>query len=798
MVSFPSRCAALAFLTAFVTLAAQILIHRMVSIKLVNNYAFLVISLTLLGFAHSGVILTPLLERFEQRFGDAISFCTSGFGVAMVLTSALFYRAGIDWLHPFSRTEFVASFWRFIPLALLYAVPFVFTGLILGALLSLPTLKAPRIYCYDLVGSALGALAALPLITQVGVETSVMLLCLFLLVGGLALVRPDSGAGWSALVCGLLLTGFALAKPNAIFAMNYAQGTILGRAQIPDNGFELEHLAWDPLARIEVTRVPVPEPKSFAYPAFIGGNEKFRQGFQRIITQNNTAFTFAYRYSGEPESLKGIEETIYAAAYVASDVAEPKVLVIGVGGGFDLLNALYFGAREVTGVEVNPATIKILKRDLRDYFRGWVEDPRVRLVLGEGRYFLTSTEERYDVLQLSGVDSASGTPAAAHVFSENFLYTEEAFDEHLSRLTDDGVLNMMRLEWSPPREMLRALATAVGALRRRGVKQPAQHIAIITTIEGNFTALLVKLKPFDEAAVERLREWTEANPYFSLSAVPGEKPDQSNAYRHFLSLGDPLLEKAFLASYPFDIRPVTDDRPFFFRFSYWWHLTSSNPLAASTIPVLELSVLLLLLTCLLAVALCVYLPLKLLSEPVAIPWRYTVYFGAIALGYLAAEIGFIQKFSLFLGHPYYALSVVLAGLLFFTGIGSLLSERWASTPAALLKVSLLLAVVLALLSLATSGWLTANLTLPFAARCLIVMMMLAPVGMLMGTFMPSGLELLKAEQPALAPWGWGINGIFSVLAPIVGIAIATTYGTTVLLLAAIPIYLLGAAALQGR
>jgi spermidine synthase len=135
------------------------------------------------------------------------------------------------------------------------------------------------------------------------------------------------------------------------------------------------------------------------------------------------------------------------------------VVAIGVGGGFDLLTALYFDASEVTGVEVNGATLDILRRVYRDYTKHWVTDPRVTLVEDDGRHFLAASDRAYDVIQLSGVDSYSGTPGAAHVFSENYLYTAEAFDLYLSRLSDEGIVNMMRLEWKPPREMLRALVT---------------------------------------------------------------------------------------------------------------------------------------------------------------------------------------------------------------------------------------------------------------------------------------------------------------------------------------------------
>src|SRR5262249_46160521 len=163
-------------------------------------------------------------------------------------------------------------------------------------------------------------------------------------------------------------------------------------------------------------------------------------------------------------------------------------------------------------------------------------------------------------------DSASGTPAAAHVFSESYLYTREAFDLYLNRLRPDGVLCMMRLEWNPPREMLRALVTAKEALRRDGVDRPEEHLVTVGSTAGDFPALLVKRRPFTPEELDHLRAWSSPSPYFRISAAPGEGAIDPNVYQSFVSLPDARSESAWVARYPFDVRPVDDDRPFFFRY----------------------------------------------------------------------------------------------------------------------------------------------------------------------------------------------------------------------------------------
>lgn len=784
-----ARAAGLAFLTAAVTLFTQVLVHRMVSAKLLNNYAFLVISLTMLGFAFSGVLLTRWLPGFLSRLEESLAVCAALFVLSLLGGASIFYHADID-LAARYRPEFVLSFLRSIPFSLLFAVPFAFCGLILGALLSAPDLPTRRIYFFDLVGSALGAFGVIPAISHLGVETSALAACTAMLVGTLALAWPRrTGPRLLAAAAALAIVVCAAAK-GPVFDMSYPAWTTLGWVGRLENPYGIEHIVWDPVARIEVSRIAKAE--TLNYPCLIGENRAFHERFKRLLTQNNYAFTYAVDYDGTRESLTGIEETIYSAAYHATSVPRPRVAVVGVGGGFDVLNALYFDAARVTGIEINGATVGILTGTYRDYFRKWIEDPRVRLVLAEGRHYLSTTDERFDVLQLSGVDSYSGTAAAAHVFSENYLYTAEAFDLYLSRLTDEGILNMMRLEFSPPREMLRALVTAVGALRRAGVARPAEHILTLTSTEENFTALLVKKTPFTVVELKRVEDWASKSRLFSVSAARGPRPGRDNNYQRFLNLGDPRREAAFVASAPFDISPVDDNRPFFFKYSFWWHIFPSDPVVWASTPAMEYSVILLLAAIGLAALVCIYLPLRyLMGRRVRTPeaWRYGVFFAGTGVGYLAIEIALLQKFGLFLGHPNYALSVVLAALLFASGVGSLFSGAIVKALGQVRFVSYVLAVVV----LAEHGLALPRLPgligLPFGVRAAIVSALVAPIGVCLGTFVPSALERLKPSAPAYVPWAWGINGIFSVLAPVLSVGFSVTWGINALLLAALPVYL---------
>jgi len=278
----------------------------------------------------------------------------------------------------------------------------------------------------------------------------------------------------------------------------------------------------------------------------------------------------------------------------------------------------------------------------------------------------------------TGVDSYSGTAGATHVFAESYLYTEQAFDVYLAHLSPQGILNMMRMEWLPPREMLRALVSAVAALRRAGVAHPAEHIMMVTATRGNFTAMLVKKTPFTPDEQDRVARWAGRSPFFFLSASPGTNARGSNLYQQFLQAGDYRRERLLAAGYPFDIEPVPDDRPFFFKFSRWTHVFSDQPVVKASVPVLEYSLIALTILIGVAAVAVVALPLlflehRALRAPHA--GRYAVYFAGIGIGYMAVEMAFLQEFGLFLGHPNYAVSVVLAALLFSSGLGALAAER---------------------------------------------------------------------------------------------------------------------------
>jgi hypothetical protein len=293
--------------------------------------------------------------------------------------------------------------------------------------------------------------------------------------------------------------------------------------------------------------------------------------------------------------------------------------------------------------------------------------------------------------------------------------------------------------------------------------------------------------------VQRLDAWAQAGSLFTVTAAPDRNQARNSMYAAYLSLAEPRREAAFELVYPFDVKPTTDNKPFFFRYSYWSHLWSRDPMIrVSSIPVMEYSVLLLLALVGVVATACTLLPLRFLAaDGLRAPHaaRWVLYFAGTGVGYMAVEIAFLQKFGHFLGHPNYALSVVLAVLLLASGLGSMASAAIVGALGQLRFTTYVLTALLiaeyALVLPRLAGW----IGLPFGVRCAVVAALVFPVGLCLGVFTPVALDRLKAEGAAFAPWAWGINGIFSVMAPVAAVGLSISWGINALLLSAIPVYL---------
>jgi hypothetical protein len=443
----------------------------------------------------------------------------------------------------------------------------------------------------------------------------------------------------------------------------------------------------------------------------------------------------------------------------------------------------------VDGVEINPIIARDVMADrFRDYSGSIYANPKVAIHVDDGRSFVRRSQEQYDVIQASLVDTWAATAAGAYTLTENSLYTTEAFGEYVDHLSDTGVLTITRWVF----DGLRLVTLAQEALDARGL-DPAQHLAIVQL--DRVATFLLKKTPFTQADTDRLM--TLANDMgFTVLYAPGAAATVQSDYRDLILAEN---REAFVAGYRLDIAATTDDRPFFFHttrlrdqldVAFGRSMLFGNGLSA-LLTLMGISAVL--------VVVFILLPLLLGGPSTALGaggrpapgWgRWLLYFGALGAGFMLLEVALLQRFVLLLGHPVYSLTVTLFSLLLGTGLGSLLSRR---VPAAQVRTRAITALAaaagVALLTTVALPWIIdAAMPLPLWLRVLVAVGILVPTGVLLGIPLPSGMRLLAARRPEIIPWGWGMNGAFSVVGATVAVFVAMNWGFSATLSIAALVY----------
>jgi spermidine synthase len=512
------------------------------------------------------------------------------------------------------------------------------------------------------------------------------------------------------------------------------------------------------------------------------------------------------RFAGDLKPLDYLDQETVALPFHLLD--RPTVLVLGAGGGADVLQALYHRALRIDVVELNPQMVDLVRREFGQFTGHIYERPEVTLHLAEARSFVEASARRWDLIQLALLDSYAMSAAGVQALNESPLYTIEALEAYLEHLTPGGVLAITRWLGNPPRDMLKLLVTAITALEARAGTSlgGTEHGRRLVLLHGwNTATLLVKNSSFTQAEIDAVRSFA-AQRQFDLAWYPGIGGNETNRYNRMAkpTLFDAAVallgpgRQEFLANYRFDIRPATDDRPFFFRFFKWNLLPELMALHGRGglvfVDTGYLVVILALLQAVVASVVLILLPLIGLQSDArrAVPGRLRVvaYFLSIGFAFLFIEVAFIHRFSLFLGHPLAAIAVTLAGFLVSAGLGSGISKRVAArwperaivlVAAAIVCLGSAYAMVLPVLFGSLMG-------LSLLAKMAIAVALVAPLGFVMGLPFPLGLGRISDSAPGLVPWAWGINGCASVVAAVLASLLAMHVGFTIVLALALSLY----------
>jgi hypothetical protein len=481
-----------------------------------------------------------------------------------------------------------------------------------------------------------------------------------------------------------------------------------------------------------------------------------------------------------------------------------KTLVIGPGGGYDVARAVTSGSKDVTAVEINPIIADTLMRQrFPDLNRNLYFRPGIHVVIEDGRSFVRRSPEKYQVLQATLVDTWASTAAGAFALSENNLYTTDAFRDYLSHLTDDGLMVFTRWGFDPPRESLRLISLAIRALAEVGESEAWRHVLVVREDVNKLNGwgaqdtVMIFRKPVSVADIAHLRDALSRS-HLEAVYLPDEPP--RNEFGQLLKSPDP---ESFWKNYRFDVSPVGDDRPFFFYTvqprDVWTFLKRSGEAADSKINRAVPLLFELLGVSVLATVVVLLLPPLLLktSLPVERGERtFLIYFVCIGAGYILIQVALIQKFVLFLGHPTYALTVIIFSMLVASGLGSYFSRRLvAGGPnrlgwvlAGVWATVSTLAFLAGPISESAVGW-------PLPLKMLVSAALVTPAAFLMGIPFPTGLAILERRFPNSVRWAWALNAAASVLGSAGAIFLAIYIGLLATMLVGAILYL-GALTIQ--
>ncbi|HVO62991.1 MAG TPA: hypothetical protein VMT53_18825 [Terriglobales bacterium] len=751
-------------LSSFAALLLELALTRLFSVVLFYHYAFLAISVALLGLGAGGVFAHLRRARMRQRplqsLAAAISivWCFATLGALEVIL-----RVPVE-------LQFTSSnFRRLTVLYLCAAVPFFLTGVLVAVVFARHPGKVSRLYGADLCGGALACLATVPALNYLGGPNTVLFSVVVMAIAAVVWAPEKS---WRAVGITLAISFGTLIFFNSfhpILDIIYAKGKYRDPSWV-------EYARWNAISRIEVDR--------------------HYDGSKWIVIDADASTAIM---NADPQHWN---ETAWAATLLNSAPALSNVLrphgafaIIGPGGGVDVLRALAAGSPKVTAIEINPIIVNnVMRGRYAEYAQHLYELPQVDVHVSDGRSFIRNSRERYDVIQMTLVDTWASTAAGAFALSENNLYTLEAFKEYFQHLKPDGMIAITRWEFKQPREALRVVSVAMEALHQLGVRNPARHFILVSdgglSQDGRPVLVLGKRSEFtpEEEAIARKHVASHSNlvaQYFPTQ--PGQ-----NEFSRLIATNNPY---AFARQYKFNVAPVTDDAPFFFFTLKLGQMLKGNIDEGMdwkvNLGVVVLGMVLLL--SVIAVLGFLILPLLLGTRARSARALPLTYFIALGLGYILVEIAFIQRFVLFLGHPTYALTVVVFLMLLSSGVGSLTSRRWIPHTTRARTPLLLITSTVLTYALLLPAVLPSLIGLPFVAKLLVSAALLVPLGFAMGMPFPVGLRALAGAPAAGLPgaesssensieWAWAMNAAASVLGSVLAIAIGIRFGLKITLL----------------
>ena len=784
----PVRVIAAIATVSFASLLLELGLTRLFSVVLFYHFAFLAISVALLGLGAGGVfahVRKPWVNRWtSSELGQEI--CAANAVLTVIVLEIVLHL-------PIAMDLTGKNFIKLTVLYIVSAVPFFFTGLLFSVVFARESGRIGKIYASDLMGGALACMAVVPLLNIIGGPNAILFSALAMAAASSIWAESTRRRWVSVALTAAFVVLIAANHSGKLIDIVYAKGM---RRDQPWMIFA----KWNAISRVEVDdegdgRYIVID--ADASTAIMNVDpDKWDVDGKLSVKDNGNPPVASFNW----------KKALMSAAPSVANVLRPqgKFAIIGPGGGVDVLRAVANGSKDVTGIEINPIIANtIMRGNHADYSYHLYERPEVHMNVADGRSWIRNSKEKYDVIQLTLVDTWASTAAGAFALSENNLYTVEAFEEYFQHLKPDGMIAITRWEFKEPREALRVVSQGIEALHRLGVPDAQGNFIVVSDgeldVDGRPVLVLAKKSKFTDAEIDAVKAHLSRNDNLNELYLPDPEekypslhdiskhsgPSDGRVFGTLIFSNNP---QKFSDVYWFNTSPVYDSSPFFF-FTLKTKDVMKNVLAGTGRGIdwrinLGITVLFMVFAIsIVAVLAFLIVPLWLhrSGQEVSGPASRLFYFIAIGLGFIFVEIALIQRFVLFLGHPTYALTVVVFLMLLSSGLGSSCSRRWL--PVALQVRVPLLAISAAIVAYvwALPLALSAGIGLPFAVKLLVSAAFLIPLGFAMGMPFPTGLRALSELNDQRVEWAWAMNAAASVLGSVSAMIIAIHFGLSITL-----------------
>lgn len=778
-------------------LAYEILLMRLFSIIQWHHFSYIFIGLALLGYGISGTVVAIHQQRLRQHFNSLYISCVALFGVSAVACFALAQ------LIPFNAEAILWDGWQVFYLSgifLLLAIPFFFAATSICLAFMQYDTQVSRVYAVDLLGAGIGSLGVIVLLLWVFPQLALVIVGVLGVVAALVASLELKVSRQPVIAIGLMFVMMLLFVSSTPLKLQLSPYKSLEQV-LRINGTSIIAEGSSPLGLISVVESRDIPLRHSPGQSLYASHEPLAQLGVFTDGDNMTVLT---SYPEEHNKLAYLDQISSALPYHLKPIND--VLIVGVGGGADVLQARFHQVQQIDGVELNQQMIKLVKDDYALYTGNLFKQQGVTIYHNEVRGFLTRKPKRYDLIQLALLDAFNASASGLYALNESYLYTVEALQFYLKHLESGGYLALTRWIKLPPRDTLKLFATAVSALRQAGISDPEQRLLLIRSWQTS--TLLVKNGRFTDKELSLVKKFCDERG-FDLAYTPDLKPEQVNQYNIlnspvFYQAATALLSEksdAFMQQYKFNLQPATDDQPYFHQFFKW---STFNEIFQKRnrggMALLEWGYITLLVTLVIAgffSVLLILLPLwyyqrKQTTANSSVRRRDVFcYFFAIGLAFLFIEIAFIQKFILFLHQPIYAIAVTLTAFLIFSGIGSywsgMLLRSQISSKILLYAIGGIILFSLMYLLLLDSVF-TMLVHLPVVLKMLTTILLIVPLAICMGMPFPLALANLARHANYYIPWAWGINGCASVISAVLASLLAIHFGFSTVIFLAVILY----------